>query len=118
MTPGRDLWGIRELQAKRAATLATMGFTDRQARFLLAVLQHSGVFVERQYCAFAGIVHGQKTHDFIEKLVSQRFAREIRPGALHRGRMYHSITSGSMKPSVSETTGIENVRRWGGWSSG
>jgi hypothetical protein len=30
---------------------------------------HSGVFVGRQYAAFAGITHGQKVHDFIEKLL-------------------------------------------------
>jgi hypothetical protein len=31
---------------------------------------HSGVFVGRQYAAFAGITHGQKVHDFIEKLLA------------------------------------------------
>ncbi len=50
---------------------------------------HSGVFLERQYCRFAGIAHGQKTHDFIDRLVGRGFAREVRPGALHRGRLYH-----------------------------
>jgi hypothetical protein len=29
---------------------------------------HSGVFVGRQYAAFGGITHGQKVHDFIERL--------------------------------------------------
>jgi hypothetical protein len=38
---------------------------------------------------FAGITHGQKTHDFIVRLVSRGLVREIRPGALHRGRLYH-----------------------------
>jgi hypothetical protein len=84
-----DVWGFRDLVAERAANLQPLGFTDRQARFLVTVMLHSGVFLERQYCRFAGITHGQKTHDFIDRLVSRGFAREVRPGALHRGRLYH-----------------------------
>ena len=38
------------------------------------------VFVERQYCAFAGIVHGQKSTDFIKTLVERRFATPIATG--------------------------------------
>jgi hypothetical protein len=53
------------------------------------VLLHSGVFVERQYCSFAGIVHGQKSTDFIKALVERRFATPITTGRLHRGRMFH-----------------------------
>ena len=69
--------------------IAAFGFTERQARFLLNVLLHSGVFVERQYCSFAGIVHGQKSTDFIKTLVERRFATPITTGKLHRGRMLH-----------------------------
>jgi hypothetical protein len=65
------------------------GFTERQARFLVHVLVHSGVFLERQYRAFARIAHGQKTHDFLAKLVGRGYAKAITPGALHRGRLYH-----------------------------
>jgi hypothetical protein len=50
---------------------------------------HSGVFVERQYCAFAGIVHGQKTHDFLTRLVERKMATPITVGTLHRGRLFH-----------------------------
>jgi hypothetical protein len=53
------------------------------------VLLHSGVFVERHYCSFAGIVHGQKSTDFIKTLVQRRFATPIATGKLHRGRMIH-----------------------------
>ncbi|MBA2302811.1 MAG: hypothetical protein H0W08_09275 [Acidobacteria bacterium] len=69
--------------------IAAFGFTERQARFLVNVLLHSGVFLERQYCSFAGIVHGQKSTDFIKKLVERRFAAPITTGELHRGRMFH-----------------------------
>jgi len=46
----------------RIGTLLRFGFTG-QARFLVHVLVFSGVFIERQYRAFAGVAHGQKTHD-------------------------------------------------------
>src|SRR4051795_4201199 len=71
------------------AKVMQWGFTLRQARFLTHVLVYSGVFLERQYRAFAGIAHGQKTHDFLAKLVDGGYAKAITPGALHRGRLYH-----------------------------
>jgi hypothetical protein len=84
-----DVWGFRDLVPERAVNLQPLGFTERQARFLVTVMLHSGIFIERQYCRFAGITHGQKTHDFIDRLIGCGFARELRPGALHRGRLYH-----------------------------
>jgi hypothetical protein len=66
-----------------------LGFPMRQARFLVHVLVFSGVFLERQYRAFTGFVHGQKTADFLSKLVGDGYAIAITPGALHRGRFYH-----------------------------
>ena len=50
---------------------------------------YAGVFLERQYCAFAGIAHGQKTHDFVAKLVERGYVTAITPGRLHRGRLFH-----------------------------
>jgi hypothetical protein len=65
------------------------GFSERQARFLAHVLVFSGVFLERQYRAFTGLVHGRKTHEFLTGLVDRGYATAITPGALHRGRLYH-----------------------------
>jgi hypothetical protein len=89
LPPEPDRWTIDLANAQRMEAIAAFGFTERQARFLLNVLLHSGVFVERQYCAFAGIVHGQKSTDFIKALVERRFATPITTGKLHRGRMFH-----------------------------
>jgi hypothetical protein len=50
---------------------------------------HSGVFVGRQYAAFAGITHGQKVHDFIEKLVARKFVTPIELGSTGRTRLFH-----------------------------
>ena len=88
-----NLWTPRELcdsmRPERVAAVEAFGFTERQARFLLHVLVYSGVFLERQYRAFANIAHGQNTHDFLAKLVGGGYATAITPGALHRGRLFH-----------------------------
>ena len=84
-----DRWTIDIANAERINAISSFGFTERQARFLVNVLLHAGVFVERQYCAFADIVHGQKSTDFINTLVERRFATPIATGKLHRGRMFH-----------------------------
>ena len=89
LPPALDRWTIELANAERMSAIAAFGFTERQARFLMNVLLHSGVFVERQYCGFAGIVHGQKSTDFINTLVERRFATPITTGKLHRGRMFH-----------------------------
>ena len=89
LPPEPDRWTIDLANTQRMEVIAAFGFTERQARFLLNVLLHSGVFVERQYCAFAGIGHGQKSTDFIARLVKRRFATPIVTGKLHRGRMFH-----------------------------
>src|ERR1700736_6585486 len=76
-------------RSERVDAVAAFGFTERQARFLVRVLVHAGVFLERQYCTFAGVVHGQKSHDFLSRLVGRGYATAITPGALHRGRLFH-----------------------------
>jgi integrase len=53
---------------ERAEAVAELGFTARQARFLMTVMLHAGVCVPRQYARFCGIVHGQKTRKFFAKL--------------------------------------------------
>jgi hypothetical protein len=73
----------------RVAAIATLGFTERQARFVVTVMVYGGAFLERQYCTFAGIVHGQKTHDFVRRLIDRGYVTVITPGALHRGRLFH-----------------------------
>ena len=89
MTDARDVWAFRDVVARQAPELLREGFTERQTRFLTTVMAHGGVFVERQYCRFAGIAHGQKSHNFVARLTRAGLAREIRPGALHQGRCYH-----------------------------
>ena len=49
---------------ERVRAISAFELTERQARFLVTVMLFSGVCVGRQYCAFAGIVRGQKMYDF------------------------------------------------------
>ena len=73
---------------ERANAIAEFGFTLRQARFLTLVMRHAGVCLLRQYSAFAGIVHGQKTRAFFERLITRRYASAYRCRH-NRGRLYH-----------------------------
>jgi len=79
------------LTAERARAIEAFGLTERQSRFLVTVMLHSGVFVGRQYAALAGITHGQKVHDFIEKLLVRRFVTAIRLGPKGRTRLFHVL---------------------------
>lgn len=75
-------------RADQVRAIAKLGFTERQAGFLVTVLVHAGVCVGRQYCAYAGIVRGQKVHDFFSTLVAKEFATPYT--SAHRGaRLYH-----------------------------
>ena len=62
LPPPPDRWTIELANAERVNAIVPFGFTERQARFLVDVLLHAGVFVERQYCAFAGIVPRSEEH--------------------------------------------------------
>lgn len=65
------------------------GLTERQSAFLKTVMLYSGVFLGREYAAFAGITHGQKVHDFIEKLLSPRLVTAIELGSTGRTKIFH-----------------------------
>lgn len=83
-SPARD-----RAQARINSLKMGFRFTERQARFLATVLQHSGVFMGRHSAAFAGITHGQKVHDFLERLLAARFATAFRVGHTGRTRLIH-----------------------------
>lgn len=72
----------------RVRAIAELGFTERQARFLVTVMLHSGVCLLRQYSMFADIVQGQKTRKFFDKLV--RLGYTTAYACRHnRGHVYH-----------------------------
>jgi hypothetical protein len=76
-----------QIGTDRIDAVASFGLTDRQARFLVTVMLHSGVFIGRQYCTFSGITYGQKVHDFVGKLLARRLATATAIGS--RFRIFH-----------------------------
>ncbi|MDQ3349355.1 MAG: hypothetical protein M3545_15480 [Acidobacteriota bacterium] len=80
---------------ERVTAIKPHGFTDRQSRFLVTVMLHSGVCMVRQYCAFSNIVRGQKTQDFFGSLVARKYATVSldahRAHSTHRDQSVHSI---------------------------
>jgi hypothetical protein len=61
----------------RVSAIESLGFTPRQARFLVLVLEHAGVCLPRQYRRFSGIAHGRDTHRFFAKLIAGGFALRL-----------------------------------------
>jgi hypothetical protein len=84
---------------ERVQAIAEYGFTDRQARFLVLVMRHSGLCVKRQYAPFAGIKRGgEKCNAFFSKLVRRGYAvtadcihNRAQLFHVHHKPLYHSI---------------------------
>lgn len=74
--------------AERAQRLSGFGFTEPQASFLVTVMLHAGVCVERQYCEATGRVRGNSTRRFFTDLVARRHAT-VHPAGRPAGRLYH-----------------------------
>ncbi|MDE3157088.1 MAG: hypothetical protein KGN76_18475 [Acidobacteriota bacterium] len=70
------------------AAVAAYGFTARQARFVLTVMRHAGVCLERQYCTFAGIAHGKNSQRFFRTLVTRGYATR-HPCGTRRTHLFH-----------------------------
>lgn len=73
---------------ERLRAVANLGFTERQAGFLVTVMLHAGVCMGRQYCAYAHIAYGQKMHDFFRTLLARGYAT-ARGCGHHKARLYH-----------------------------
>jgi hypothetical protein len=72
----------------RVKTVAALGFSERQARFLVMVMRHVGICVPRQYAAFAGTAYGRRVNVLFDRLVKRGYATIC--GCLHnRARLYH-----------------------------
>lgn len=72
----------------RIGAVARLGFTERQARFLVHVMLFSGICLPRQYARSAGTAYGHNVTEFFARLVRDGHATAWR--SLHnRGRLYH-----------------------------
>jgi hypothetical protein len=76
----------------RVNAIASRGYTDRQARFIVLVMLHSGVCTVRQYCEFSGISRGQKSQDFFATLLARKHA-SVTTDAVGKFRVFHVYAS-------------------------
>jgi hypothetical protein len=73
---------------ERLQAVTEIGFTNRQARFLVTVMLHGGLCVPRQYAAFVGTAYGRRVSRFFDRLVTDRWAAVS--DCLHnRAELYH-----------------------------
>ena len=72
----------------RVDAIKAFGFTERQARFVVTVMLHSGVCLGRQYCAFAGIDYGAPVANLFKTLQERGFATPQACGH-NRARLFH-----------------------------
>jgi hypothetical protein len=72
----------------RVDAIRAFRFTERQARFLVTVMLHSGVCLGRQYCAFAGIAYGAPVANLFKTLHARGFATPQVCGH-NRARLFH-----------------------------
>src|SRR5438128_1640346 len=82
----RGALGVTNEERRRA--VECLGFTERQAGFLVTVMLHAGVCLGRHYCTFAQLAYGQKMHDFFHALLIHGYAT-ARPCGHNRARIYH-----------------------------
>jgi hypothetical protein len=73
--------------AVRCQALEMLGYTPRQAQFLVLVALHGGYFLRRQYVAFTGTPHGQAAVRFLAHAVSRDHVRVLPYG--RQGRVFH-----------------------------
>ena len=73
---------------ERVHAVELLGFTERQAGFLVTVMLFAGVCFGRHYCTFARIAYGQKMHDFFQSLLARGFVTSRGCGH-NRARLYH-----------------------------
>jgi hypothetical protein len=72
----------------RVEAVKAFRFTERQARFVVTVMLHSGVCLGRQYCAFAGIDYGAPVANLFKTLQARGFATPQVCGH-NRARLFH-----------------------------
>jgi hypothetical protein len=73
---------------ERVLAVAALGFSPRQAQFLVTVALHSGYCLRRHYTAFTGTKTGKNVQRFLEGLVARQLARRM-TYRLDRGHVYH-----------------------------
>ena len=75
--------------AVRCQAIEMLGYTARQAQFLVLVALHGGYFLRRQYVAFTGTPHGQAAVRFLAHAVAREHVRVLL--SLDAGKLAGSV---------------------------
>jgi hypothetical protein len=71
----------------RCQALEMLGYTPRQAQFLVLVALHGGYFLRRQYVAFTATPHGQAAVRFLAHATAREHVRALPYG--RHGHVFH-----------------------------
>lgn len=91
------------IDPQNIAAIASLGYTQEEARFLYLVAIHSGYFVPRQFLTSSGAKWGKRSNNFAAKLESRGHAtwREYD----RTGGVYHLVSK-----TIYRRIGNENLR--------
>jgi hypothetical protein len=91
------------IDPENIAAIASLGYTQEEARFLYIVAMHSGYFVPRQFLVSSGAKWGKRSNNFAAKLESRGHAtwREYD----RTGGVYHLVSK-----TIYRRIGNENLR--------
>ena len=104
LPPEPDRWTIDLANAQRMEAIAAFGFSERQARFLLNVLLHSGVFVERHTAASRASSMARRARTSSRRWSSGDSRHRLPRASSIAAGCFTSTTSRSGRPSASPTT--------------
>jgi hypothetical protein len=88
--------------ADQEAIARRLGYTEREARFLVLVARHGGYFLRRQFCDFAGITKGRTDVAFTRQLVARRHASVHT--FCHAAQVFHLATRELYAPDLEPST--------------
>ncbi len=91
------------IDPENIAAIASLGYTDEEARFLYVVAMHSGYFVPGQFLAATGAKWGKRSNNFTAKLQSRGHATWREYDRI--GGVYHLVSK-----TIYRRIGNENLR--------
>ena len=89
---------------ERIARLEELGYTEREASFLVLAALHSGYFLRRQYREFLGMSPGHADATLAEKVVAKGHA-QVRQAGLFRLHRPEAPEPTAARPAETQSQG-------------
>ena len=86
---------------ERVEAIRALGYTEREAAFLVVAALHGGYFLRRQYTEFIGKETGGTAAALVERLLAKEHARATT--ALNNTKVYHLASRPSLMRSARPT---------------